>query len=265
MSTTSERDVDARSVLAAPATLPVTERGLRTRAKLISAARAEFERHGYLDTNIQGIAKRARVAYGTFYTYFASKEDVFAEVVSALTADFQAVAAAEPRAGSDPVSLITRANRGYLRAYRTNAPMMAIMEQVATFSPRLAAIRRGARRLWVGRSERAISRWQAEGLVPADIDPYYAATALGSMIDRSAYVWFVLGEPFEESVAVEQLTKLYCNALGLTPPALAPPALSECACSHAVRCDKNDGVDEHVNSRPGVHASEGACTAVGSA
>ena len=222
MSTTGERDAEVRSVPAAPATLPVTERGLRTRAKLIKAARAEFERHGYLDTNIQGIAKRARVAYGTFYTYFASKEDVFAEVVSALTADFQAVAAAEPRTGDDPISLIESTNRGYLRAYSVNADMMAIMEQVATFSPRLAAIRRGARRSWVGRGERAISRWQTEGLVAPDIDPYYAATALGSMVDRSAYVWFVLGEPFEMHEAVEQLTKLYCNALGLGRQAASP-------------------------------------------
>lgn len=215
MAASSGRSQSQRVGAPAPLNLPVTERGLRTRAKLIKAARTEFERNGYLDTNIQSISKRARVAYGTFYTYFDSKEDVFAEVVSALTADFQAVAHAEPRTGDDPVSLIESTNRGYLRAYRVNADMMAIMEQVATFSPRLAAIRRGARRSWVGRGERAIARWQAQGLVPDDIDPYYAATALGSMVDRSAYVWFVLGEPFEEEVAVEQLTKLYCNALGL--------------------------------------------------
>jgi hypothetical protein len=35
------------------------------------------------------------------------------------------------------------------------------------------------------------------------------------MVDRSAYVWLVLGEPHEEEVAVEQLTALYCGALGL--------------------------------------------------
>ena len=35
------------------------------------------------------------------------------------------------------------------------------------------------------------------------------------MVDRSAYVWLVLGEPFEFEEAVIQLTRLYCNALGL--------------------------------------------------
>jgi hypothetical protein len=35
------------------------------------------------------------------------------------------------------------------------------------------------------------------------------------MVDRSAYVWLVLGEPYELEEATIQLTRLYCNALGL--------------------------------------------------
>ena len=47
------------------------------------------------------------------------------------------------------------------------------------------------------------------------------------MVDRSAYVWLVLGEPYDEDVAVEQLTALYCGALGLTYVPSNPPAGSE--------------------------------------
>jgi AcrR family transcriptional regulator len=195
-------------------TLPPTARGLRTREKLVQAARAAFEDKGYLDANVHDIASRANVAYGTFYTYFSSKEDIFEEVVQVLVRDFRAVSGAEPYA-HDPVESIGRANRGYLRAYRANARMMAILEQVATFSPRFAAVRRAARRHWVERNQAAIVRWQQAGLVDEHLDPYYAASALGSMVDRSAYVWLVLGEPYDEEVAVAQLTRLYCNALGL--------------------------------------------------
>jgi AcrR family transcriptional regulator len=188
---------------------------MKTRTRVVRAARGVFESKGYLDTSVQDIAKRARVAYGTFYTYFASKEEIFDEVIKDLIADFQAVARSEPRTGNDPASLIERANRGYFHAYRQNAKMMAILEQVSTFSPRLSEVRREARQFWVARSQRAITSWQRAGLVPSDIDAYYAASALGSMVDRSAYVWFVLGEPFEEERAVEQLTTLYLRALGL--------------------------------------------------
>lgn len=195
--------------------MPPTARGLRTREKLVHAARAAFEGKGYLDVNVHDIASRAKVAYGTFYTYFSSKEEIFEEVVQDLIRDFRALASTEPHA-HDPIESIERANRGYLRAYRANARMMAILEQVATFSPRFAAVRRAARRHWVDRNEAAIRRWQQDGLVDARLDPYYAASALGSMVDRSAYVWLVLGEPYEEELAVAQLTRLYCNALGMS-------------------------------------------------
>lgn len=195
----------------------LTRRAARTRSVLVHSARALFETKGYLDTNVGDIAQRARVAHGTFYTYFSSKEEIFSEVAHELTAEFRRLAADEPPV---PVSAglrarIERANRGYLHAYEQLAPMMAVLEQVATFNPRLAEIRRSARRAWVDSSVAAMQRWSDRGLIDAAVDPEYAASALGSMVDRSAYVWLVLGESYEFDRAVQQLTLLYCNALGI--------------------------------------------------
>lgn len=192
---------------------PVTARGVRTRAALVKAARALFEKNGYLDTNVGDIARRARVAHGTFYTYFSSKEEIFSEVAEALTADFRRIANEQPPTTGGVSVRIECTNRDYLRAYQENAKMMAVLEQVATFNPRLAKVRRDARRFWVERSATSIQRWQHSGLVDARLDAKYAANALGSMVDRSAYVWIVLGEPYELEDAVIHLTRLYCNAL----------------------------------------------------
>lgn len=204
-------------VAVSTASAPVTARGARTRASLVKAARALFEKSGFLDTNVGDIARRARVAHGTFYTYFSSKEEIFSEVVEALLADFQRIADDEPLVVHPEMvsERIERANRGYLRAYEQNAKMMAVLEQVATFDPRLAQVRRQTRRFWVQRGSEAIRRWQERGMVDSQIDAVYAASALGSMVDRSAYVWIVLGETYEFDEAVVQLTRLYCNALGL--------------------------------------------------
>lgn len=200
-----------------PSPPPVTARGARTRAALVRAARVLFEKNGFLDTNVGDIAVKARVAHGTFYTYFTSKEEIFSEVVEALQADMLQIAADEPPVTSDESisERIERANRGYIRAYEQNARMMAVLEQVATFNPRLAQMRRSTRTFWRQRNSEAIRRWQERGIVDKEIDPDYAASALGSMVDRSAYVWIVLGEPYEFETAVEQLTRLYCNALGV--------------------------------------------------
>ena len=80
--------------------------------------------------------------------------------------------------------------------------MMAVLEQSATFTEMLMDVRRKIRGYWVDRSRPAIERWQAEGLVDGSIDRYYAATSLGAMVNRSAYVWMVLGEPYDEDIAV---------------------------------------------------------------
>jgi AcrR family transcriptional regulator len=211
---------------APPANL--TLRGQRTRAALVKAARTVFERRGYHDTRVLDITKAAGVAYGTFYTYFDSKELIFADVVADLYRDFRAESSSDPEiTPNDLAARIERTNRGYLRAYRKNARMMAVLDQVDTFNPVLRDIRLALRHYWVERSAHMIKRWQDETLVDPAIDANYAATALGSMVSRSAFVWLVLGEPYDEDTAVQQLTLLYCRALGLPydiPSRVSSPA-----------------------------------------
>ena len=47
------------------------------------------------------------------------------------------------------------------------------------------------------------------------MDAHYAANAIGNMVDRFAYVWLVLGDPFELERAVDTLTHLWINSLAL--------------------------------------------------
>lgn len=60
---------------------PRTARGELTRRKILDAARAEFGSRGFADTGITEITRTAKVALGTFYTYFDSKEEVFRALV----------------------------------------------------------------------------------------------------------------------------------------------------------------------------------------
>ena len=178
-----------------------------------------FEESGFTDAWITDVADRAGMAHGTFYTYFSTKEDVFREVTLAVQSE--AIRPDAPERGSlrdrllSPIQRIERANRGYLESYMRNARIMAVIEQVAAFNPELRDIRRHARDAYVQRSTRAITRWQDEGLADPELDPYYAANALGAMVDRFAYVWLVLGEDFELETAVHTLTRLWVQAIGL--------------------------------------------------
>lgn len=62
---------------------PPTQKGERTRAKILEAALALFQEKGYAATTLRDIAGAAGVSLGLTYRYFASKE----ELVLALYAD----------------------------------------------------------------------------------------------------------------------------------------------------------------------------------
>jgi AcrR family transcriptional regulator len=62
--------------------VPKTERGRKTRDRLLEAAEFEFGEKGFHDAAISGITERANAALGTFYTYFESKQEIFSALVS---------------------------------------------------------------------------------------------------------------------------------------------------------------------------------------
>lgn len=58
----------------------LTDRQADTVQKLVDAVVVEVRQVGYEGTTVRGVAKRAGVAPATAYTYFASKDHLFAEV-----------------------------------------------------------------------------------------------------------------------------------------------------------------------------------------
>jgi AcrR family transcriptional regulator len=202
----------ARRLVAEDSAL-LTERGQRTRERLITAARTVFERDGFHEARVTDISREAGVAHGTFYTYFDTKLGVFREVILHMQENSMRVRDQMPPASS-PRERIARANRAYLDGYRHDARMMAILEQVAATNEEFRQLRRQVRVANTMRSARAIQRWQDEGLVDPLLDARYVASALGSMVDRSFYVWLVLGEPFDEEKGLETLNELCSRALG---------------------------------------------------
>jgi AcrR family transcriptional regulator len=194
---------------------PRSARGLRTRARLVEAARTVFERDGFLDARITDITKEAGVASGTFYTYFDSKEEIFRAVVEAVQEDMLHPRLRERLGEEDPLALIDAANRDYLLAYKRNARLMALFEQVAQIDDDFRELRRKRGTAFVRRNAKMIRQLQESGRADPELDPLIAAHALSGMVGRIAYSVFNLGEriPFERLVGT--LNQLWANALKL--------------------------------------------------
>ena len=201
---------------------PRSARGRRTRARLLEAGKAVFERDGFLNARVTDITDEAEVSHGAFYHYFESKETLFREIAEDVEVRLVAMDDIADAVGPDagPIDRIRAANRSYLSAYRKEARIMRVIEEVSRYDDEVRAVRTKRDDELAARLESAIARLQAEGLADPRIDKRYAAIALGSMVARFAEGMFVAGGRYAFETAVEQLTLLWANSLGLreNPP-----------------------------------------------
>jgi AcrR family transcriptional regulator len=195
--------------------MPPSRRGQRTRATLVTAARSVFERDGYVDARITDIADEAKVASGTFYTYFDSKEEIFAAVVESIEEDMLHMHVRERVGEAEPRALISAANAEYLIAYQRNARLMAVFEQVAQVDGQFRDLRVKRSDAFLKRNAKLIKELQDRGEADPSLDPLVAAEALSWMVSRMAYSVFVLGRPIPIGLLTDTLNQLWLNALRL--------------------------------------------------
>jgi len=198
-------------------TEPRSAKGRRTRARLLEAGKAVFERDGFLQARISDIATEAQVSHGSFYHYFDSKESLFREIAQQVEVRLMSMDdvpdAVDQKPG--PVERIRAANLSYLIAYRKEARIMRVIEEVSRYDESLRSVRAKRDDYLAARLESSIARLQGEGVVDARLQSRYAAAALGGMVAKFAEMMFAGGRSFELDVAVEQLTLLWANALGI--------------------------------------------------
>lgn len=201
-----------------PRQLPATVRGARTRAALIAAARQVFERDGYLEAKLTDITKAARCATGSFYTYFANKDEIFAAVLEQAQQDMMHPGMGRVSDTDNPHAVLEASNRAYLQAYRRNAKLMGLLEQVAQIDPEFRTFRSQRADAFIQRNAGGIADLQARGLADPSLDPLLASQALSGMVSRLAYSAFVLGDvgdggAVDFETLVSTVTRLWANAL----------------------------------------------------
>jgi len=114
---------------------PRTERGRRTRRAILDAAAQEFGARGFHATGITDITRRASVALGSFYTYFAAKEDVFRAVVADLSAQVGSHVAPRIAEAADGLAAERLALEGFLDFVADNQLIYRIIDESEFVAP----------------------------------------------------------------------------------------------------------------------------------
>ena len=145
---------------------------------------------------------RTRSSTGSFYTYFKTKEDAFAAVMAEVHEETLHPRLEASTESEDPRAAIDAANRAYLKAYRRNARLMVLIEQVALIDERFLQLRLKRAHAFAERNAAAIARLQARGLADPALDPFGAALgwsgpgsvtpAVGAGLPAGAQPWSLL-------------------------------------------------------------------------
>ena len=126
---------DAPPSAASDGKAPRTARGEKTLRKILDAAVAEFGSRGFSDSSIVGITSRAKVALGTFYTYFDSKDAVFAALVRDMSARVRDAVAPAIEGASDALDTESRALAAYLRFVGEHKEVYRIIDEAEFVDP----------------------------------------------------------------------------------------------------------------------------------
>lgn len=188
---------------------PAQERELRaqgrkTMRRLLDAGRTVFEQRGFHAARVDDIVRMARTSHGTFYLYFANKEDLYKALAFDAMADMAGLADSLGPVTPDP------AGREVLRAwvaqfcdtYARHGTVIRSLTESAALDAGL--LHEGISLL--GRLAATLSRRMEEAGVDADMDVGVAGLACLSMIERFNYFSQAGQAVFDRDDMVETLT-----------------------------------------------------------
>jgi TetR/AcrR family transcriptional regulator len=144
------------------------QRGERTRARILSAARTEFSRSGFAGARIDAIARRAGVPKSLIFYYFESKNGL-SRAVSAQRLATYALPRVEP--GANPQNLFQWPLWLFARGDETiDAVHFALGEGIRDGSSRTTLFDQEQRRESFQQQVARVREEQAAGALPATLD-----------------------------------------------------------------------------------------------
>jgi AcrR family transcriptional regulator len=204
------------------------ERSEATRTLLLQRARTVFEQRGYGAASVADIVTAAAVARGTFYVHFKSKREIFIALVSVVKEELVA-GQMRPLVGTRTVADAVRHGiEQYLRAYRTSARMISLIEDTATSDRAVRTAWLETRDALLANTVHALERLRELDLARYDGSTRIVALTLGAMVERMAAIRYVLGYRFNDEELLATLTAAYLDAARidgshrLTPRDTAP-------------------------------------------
>jgi len=166
----------------------LSARGIETRGRLLEAAEQVFGELGYHDASVVKITEAAGVGQGTFYLYFATKKDVFDELIRDLNRRVRHAMKDASSRGETRLEAELLGFGAYFRFTAEHPALYRIIRQAEFVSPEMLEFH--YEKLAAGYVE-GLRESIAKGEL-GDIDPEVSAWALmaaGEMLGMRYILW----------------------------------------------------------------------------
>jgi AcrR family transcriptional regulator len=192
---------------------PLSRRGLDTRRRLLDAAEGCFTELGYHDASIVKITEAAGVAQGTFYLYFASKKDIFDELVLDLNARVRHFVNEQAQLGETRVEEELLGFRAFFQFTAEHPALYRVIRQAEFVSPK--TLERHYERFGARYGER-LRKAMDDGEIPR-ADPEiltWALMGIAELIGMRTILWSEDGRISDHDF--EALTTIIKRTLGVS-------------------------------------------------
>ncbi len=183
------------------------------RDAILRAAIEVFAERGYFNAQVADVARAARVAAGTVYLYFRSKDDLLISIFERSMRDaLGEVRAVDDTARADPYERLRRFARlhlGRLGRDRNLAIVFQVeLRQSTKFMERFSST---LLREYLGLIRSAIADGQADGRFRADISPTVAAKMFFGALDEMATNWILSRRRYSLEADADTVVDLFIN------------------------------------------------------
>jgi AcrR family transcriptional regulator len=200
----------ARNRSTTPAPRELRARGQRTRRQLLDAGVAVFAAKGYFAARVDDIVKLAETSHGTFYLYFANKEELFRALAAEVADEMQALAESLGPLEASPAgeqALHDWIDR-FTDLYARYGPVIRAWTEAEIGSHEFGKLGNDV----LTHFTRLLTMRIAQ-VAPPDLDPTIAALALVAMFERLNYYAIAGQVPVQRSDIVDTLARVTQRAM----------------------------------------------------
>ncbi|MET8198381.1 TetR/AcrR family transcriptional regulator [Micromonospora taraxaci] len=162
----------------------------------------------FTDLGVQRIAAEAGVARSTFYTHFRDKSELLMRLAGTMReTSFERTGEWDPSSPDDPLARLTEIFGDVIRIYRTYAPVLAAVSEVAAYDEVVREYWAAGLEQFVSRTVHALRVEQQAGRTPSDLDVVAASRLIVIGGDRflADHVSTTTADPDTDAAAAREL------------------------------------------------------------